>query len=83
MGRRRKNLLALSIIGLVVLALAVVAEARRDNDKVKLIAGDLIIEGRGGFRPETLPLRHDALVPAAQTVASVRWTRRAEKSRRR
>jgi hypothetical protein len=60
MGRRRKNLLALSIIGLVVLALAVVAQARRDNDKVKLIVGDLIIEGRGGFRPETLPMHHDA-----------------------
>jgi hypothetical protein len=61
MGRRlRKNLLALSMIGLVVLALAVVAQARRDNDKVKLIAGDLIIEGRGGFRPETLPMHHDA-----------------------
>ncbi len=60
MARRRKNLLALSVIGLVVLALAVGAEARRDNDKVKLIAGDLIIEGRGGFRPETLPRYHDA-----------------------
>jgi hypothetical protein len=60
MGRRRKNILALSIVGLVVLALAVAAQARRDNDKVKLIAGDLIIEGRGGFRPETLPMHHDA-----------------------
>jgi hypothetical protein len=48
------------MVGLVVLALAVVAQARRDNDKVKLIAGDLIIEGRGGFRPETLPRNHDA-----------------------
>jgi hypothetical protein len=61
MGRRlQRKLLALSVIGLVVLALAVVAEARRDNDKVKLIAGDLVIEGRGGFRPETLPRHHDA-----------------------
>ena len=48
------------MIGLVVLALAVVAQARRDNDKVKLVAGDLVIEGRGGFRPETLPAHHDA-----------------------
>ncbi len=53
--------MVLSVIGLgVLLALTVIAEARRDNDKVKLVAGDLIIEGRGGFRPETLPRYHDA-----------------------
>jgi hypothetical protein len=60
MGRRRKNLLALSLIGLAVLALAVAAVAKHGNDKVKLVAGDLIIEGRGGFRPETLPKYRNA-----------------------
>jgi hypothetical protein len=60
MGRQRKNLLTLTMIGLAVLALAVAAEAKRDNDKVKLVAGDLIIIGHGGFRPETLPRNHDA-----------------------
>jgi hypothetical protein len=45
---------------LLVLGLAGIANAVRDNDRVELRAGDLIIVGRGGFRPETLPRNHDA-----------------------
>jgi len=47
---------------LVLAALAVVgtASAVRDNDRVELRAGDLLIVGHGGFRPETLPRHKDA-----------------------
>src|SRR4051794_41316310 len=60
-GQRRKNLLILSLLAVAALALAAtVVSARRDNDTVKLRAGDLVINDRGGFRPETLPKHHDA-----------------------
>jgi hypothetical protein len=45
---------------LAALALAGTAAAVRDIDRVELRAGDLIIVGRGGFRPEALPKHHDA-----------------------
>jgi len=55
-----KKLLALGALGLAALALAATAAAVRDNDMVRLRAGDLIIVGHGGFRPETLPKHRDA-----------------------
>jgi hypothetical protein len=60
-GHRRRNLLILGLLAVAALALAAtVVSARRDNDTVKLQVGDLVINGRGGFRPETLPKHHDA-----------------------
>src|SRR6478735_7554427 len=58
---RRRNLLILGLLAVAALALAAtVVSARRDNDTVRLQVGDLLINGRGGFRPETLPKHHDA-----------------------
>jgi hypothetical protein len=45
---------------LAVAALAAAASAVRSNDRVELRAGDLIIVGYGGFRPQTLPKHRDA-----------------------
>jgi hypothetical protein len=59
--RTRRRRLGLSALALaVVLALAATAWAARDIDQVELRAGDLIIVGHGGFKPETLPKHHDA-----------------------
>ena len=58
--RKRKKLVALGLLTLAGLALAATAGAVRKVDKVELRAGDLIIVGHGGFRPETLPKYHDA-----------------------
>jgi hypothetical protein len=57
-GRRRILVLALPV--LVLLALAAIAGAVRAVERVELRAGDLIIIGHGGFKPETLPKFHDA-----------------------
>jgi hypothetical protein len=59
-NRIKKRLLTLSALGLAVLALGGTASAVRDIDRVELRAGDLLIVGRGGFRPETLPKFHNA-----------------------
>jgi hypothetical protein len=56
----RGRLAALALLVLAALALAATASAVRDNDTVKLRAGDLLIVGHGGFRPEALPKHHDA-----------------------
>jgi hypothetical protein len=49
------------IVGLVLLlAGAATAGAVRDVEKVHIRAGDIVIDGYGGFRPETLPRTHDA-----------------------
>jgi len=60
-GRRlERKLLALSMALFAVLALAGTAAAVRDVNRVELRVGDLLIVGRGGFHPETLPKYHDA-----------------------
>lgn len=56
----RKKALAFCMCALAVLAIASIAIAHRDNDRVELRAGDLVIVGHGGFKPETLPKDHDA-----------------------
>jgi hypothetical protein len=56
----KKRLLILFPLALTALALVATASAVRSNDKVRLVAGDLVIVGRGGFRPTTLPKHHDA-----------------------
>jgi len=58
--RVKRRLWSSFLVLLLVLGLAGIANAVRDNDRVELRAGDLIIVGRGGFRPETLPRNHDA-----------------------
>ena len=45
---------------LAVLALGGAASAARDTDRIEVRIGDLILRGRGGFRPEALPKHHDA-----------------------
>jgi len=59
-GSSRRRLLVLCLPALAALALVATAGAVRNVDRVELRAGDLIIIGHGGFRPETLPRRHDA-----------------------
>ncbi len=49
---------ALAVFVLAIVAVA--GAARKTVDKVELRAGDLVIVGHGGFRPETLPKYHDA-----------------------
>jgi hypothetical protein len=58
--RAKKRLWVPALLVLLVFALAGIAGAVRSNDRVELRAGDLIIIGHGGFRPETLPRTHDA-----------------------
>jgi len=50
------------VIGALLALLVVVgtAGAVKKVEKVELRAGDLLIVGHGGFRPETLPKHHDA-----------------------
>lgn len=50
-----------SLVALVGLAIIGTAfGARKKVERVELRAGDLLIVGHGGFRPETLPKYHDA-----------------------
>jgi hypothetical protein len=56
----RRKLAVVGLLALVALALAATAGAVRDVEKVELRAGDLLIVGRGGFKPETLPKHRDA-----------------------
>ena len=58
--RNRKRLAVVGLLVLAALALAASAGAVRDVEKVELRAGDLLIVGRGGFKPETLPRHRDA-----------------------
>jgi hypothetical protein len=58
--RHKRKLLGLGLLVVAVLAVAATAGAVRDVEKVELRAGDLLIVGRGGFKPETLPKHHDA-----------------------
>ncbi|HEU4736642.1 MAG TPA: hypothetical protein VFS48_06425 [Solirubrobacterales bacterium] len=57
---RSRKLAAAGLLVLAALALAATAGAVRDIEKVELRAGDLLIVGRGGFKPETLPKHRDA-----------------------
>jgi hypothetical protein len=60
-GHGKGKLVPLGLAAVAILALvAAAAAARKAVDKVELRAGDLIIVGHGGFRPETLPKYHDA-----------------------
>lgn len=59
-AQSRKKIFIAGLLVMVALALAAVAGAARDVEKVELQAGDLIIVGHGGFKPETLPKFHDA-----------------------
>lgn len=54
----RKKILVAAVLGLLVMA-GMTSAARR-IDKVEIRAGDLLIVGHGGFRPEALPKNHDA-----------------------
>jgi hypothetical protein len=59
-GSIKRRLIGPAVLALSALALAGTASAVRDNDQVKLRAGDLLIVGHGGFRPETLPRHKNA-----------------------
>jgi len=50
----------LCLLGLIAATVGVALAARKAVDRVELRAGDLVVVGRGGFRPETLPKYHDA-----------------------
>jgi hypothetical protein len=57
---KRTRPLALLLLAPAVLALAGTVSAARDTDRVEVRVGELILRGRGGFRPETLPKHRDA-----------------------
>lgn len=57
---KRSRLLLFGLLCLGVFAFAATAVAVRSVEKVHLQAGDLVIDGYGGFKPETLPKHHDA-----------------------
>jgi len=56
----KRKLLSVSLLGLALLALVGTASAVKKVERVELRAGDLLIVGHGGFRPETLPKHQDA-----------------------
>jgi hypothetical protein len=56
----KRRLIGLVALALSALAVVGTASAVRDNDQVELRAGDLLIVGHGGFRPETLPRHKNA-----------------------
>jgi hypothetical protein len=56
---RARKLLWLAPV-LVALVLAGTVSAARDTDRVEVRIGELILKGRGGFRPEALPKHKDA-----------------------
>ncbi len=58
--RSHRKIAGLALLVAGALALAATAGANRNNEKVHLRIGDLLILGRGGFKPETLPKFHDA-----------------------
>jgi hypothetical protein len=60
LSRTKRALPALSIAAAALLVVAGTATAVRDVDRVEVRAGDLLLVGRGGFRPETLPKFKDA-----------------------
>lgn len=59
-ARSRKKRIVLGLLVVVALAVVATAGARRDIETVHLEVGDLVIDGYGGFKPETLPKFHDA-----------------------
>jgi hypothetical protein len=59
-GRLRRVLLLASTIAALGLLAVGAANAVRAVEKVRLVVGDLVIVGQGGFKPETLPKFHDA-----------------------
>lgn len=58
-GRRARKLFWLAPV-LVALVVAGTVSAARDTDRVEVRIGELILKGRGGFRPEALPKYKDA-----------------------
>lgn len=56
----KKRILMVTGVALLLLAMAATASAVRKVEKVHLRAGDIVIDGFGGFRPETLPKNKDA-----------------------
>ena len=58
--RLRRKVLILVALAVASLVLVATASAVRDINRVEVRAGDLLLVGHGGFRPETLPKHHDA-----------------------
>lgn len=56
----KKRILMGAGVVVLLLAMAATAGAVRKVEKVHLQAGDILIDGFGGFRPETLPKNKDA-----------------------
>lgn len=57
---KRSRLILFGLLGLAAFVFASTAGAVRSVEKVHLQVGDLVIDGYGGFKPETLPKHHDA-----------------------
>jgi hypothetical protein len=53
-----KRIVVMALLGLLVTA--GVTSAAKQSDRVEIRAGDLLIVGHGGFRPEELPRKKDA-----------------------
>jgi hypothetical protein len=60
MGRRSIRAIAVAGIAVLVLALVASALAARTVTKVHIIAGNLVVDGQGGFTPTSLPKNVDA-----------------------
>jgi hypothetical protein len=59
-SRTARAFIPLTVIVLIAVLAVGTASAVRKIEQVRLVAGDLIIVGHGGFKPETLPKFHDA-----------------------
>jgi hypothetical protein len=56
----KKRLIAIGLVLLLLLVLVASAAAVRFTERIELRAGNLVLAGRGGFAPETLPKHHNA-----------------------
>jgi hypothetical protein len=60
MGRRTIRGLAVAAAAVVLLAIAAGAPAAREVTKIHIVAGNIVVDGEGGFTPTALPKNVDA-----------------------
>jgi hypothetical protein len=60
MGRRLTRLFAVAVVAVLALFVIANALAAREVTEIHVVAGNIVVDGQGGFRPTTLPKKVDA-----------------------